>query len=307
MDKISVVIPTIGRSRLLDCLYSLKKQSLLPSEILVVDNSQDGTAKIIVDRYFSEHGHKVVRYIHEKKEGVYNARNRGIFEAKYDSICFIDDDCVADKNWILELYNATITHKKKSIIRGENMNGDPNNLFACVEYFDEQMFFKKDFFVAKKNIISFWLDSKNFIVSKKLINKNKITFRDYKMGEDLDFSLQAITKNIFVLYCQKARIYHFGRTDFFHHMIREIKKGREASKLSKYWNLQHNSTLTKTMLNKQIIWKKWEENNHLENKLITEIFIGKNFLFKISFRFLLTINHLINSIFFYISQHLIDK
>jgi glycosyltransferase involved in cell wall biosynthesis len=298
MDKISVIIPTIGRSRLLDCLRSLEKQSMPPSEILIIDNSRDRKAQVIVDQYLNKNGHRV-RYIHENKEGVHSARNRGIFEAKNDLICFIDDDCVAEKNWTLELYNA-IKMNKKSIIRGENMNGDPNNLFACVEYFDEQMFFKKDFFIKKKNIISFWLDSKNFIISKKLIKKNKIVFRDYEMGEDLDFSLQAITKKIPVLYCQKACIYHFGRADFFHHIIREIKKGREAKKLSKYWNSQHNPILTKTMLNKQIIWKKWRENSRLENELIAEIFIGKKLLFKISFRLLLTINHLINNIFFYI-------
>lgn len=285
MDKISVIIPTIGRASLKQCLNSLLNQKLMPDEIIVVDNSKNKLGRSLIL--------PGVRYVYEKKSGPGFARNRGIKEAKNDILAFIDDDCVAEKNW-LKNFKSFFIKNKNSIVIGENKNGLKNNLLSCVEYFDEQIFFKKDFYLVENQTISFWLDSKNFIFSKKLIKKNKLIFRNLKMGEDLDFSLQARSKKIDILYCQKAKVYHFARKDIFTHFRRELGKGLAAKELFSIWKGFKNKELKKVYFKRQFIWKKLYLERQLKRKLFKEIFFGKNFFFIISFWFVFLTNKVIN-------------
>lgn len=290
MDKISVIIPTIGRASLKKCLNSLLNQELMPDEIIVVNNSKDKAESLLrLPR---------VRYIYEKKSGPGFARNRGIKEAKNDILAFIDDDCLADKNWLKNLKSFFIKNKN-SIVIGENKNGLKNNLFSCVEYFDEQIFFKKDFYLVGNQIVSFWLDSKNFIISKKLIKKKKLFFRNLKiMAEDLDFSLQANSKKINILYCQKAKVYHFARKDILAHFRREAGKGLAAKELFSIWKDFKNKELKKVYFQKQFIWKKLYSEKQLKRKLFKEIFFRKNLFFIISFWLVFLTNKVINRLFF---------
>ena len=113
-----------------------------------------------------------------------------------------------------------------------------------------------------------------------------------------DFSLQAIAKNIPIFYWRKAIVVHYGRTNFYVHMEREISRGMDAYKISKYWNRSGNKNLLKAMFNKQIIWKKWKDEKELKNELKKEIFNQKNISFKLKFNLLMLINKLINSVCF---------
>ena len=68
-------------------------------EVLVIDNnSNDGTAAVIAA---SEAllGSRL-RRVFEPKQGLSHARNRAIAEARGDIICFIDDDALADREWL---------------------------------------------------------------------------------------------------------------------------------------------------------------------------------------------------------------
>jgi len=85
---ISVIIPTYNRSAmLLRALESVRRQTLPPTEIIVVDDgSTDDTAKVIT-REFPE-----VQYIHQENSGVSSARNTGINAARGEWIAFLDSD-----------------------------------------------------------------------------------------------------------------------------------------------------------------------------------------------------------------------
>ena len=95
---ISVVIATRNRAHWLgDTLESLAKQTRLPDEIIVVDNaSTDNTRQLTFDIQ-----RKIkVRYLYENKRGIPYARNCGVQSASGDLIVFIDDDAIADENWL---------------------------------------------------------------------------------------------------------------------------------------------------------------------------------------------------------------
>ncbi len=85
---ISVIIPTYNRVRLLHrALDSVYSQSLLPREVVVVDDgSDDDTADLIRRRY------PEVRYQYQPKRGVSSARNRGIEMSRGEWIALLDSD-----------------------------------------------------------------------------------------------------------------------------------------------------------------------------------------------------------------------
>jgi cellulose synthase/poly-beta-1,6-N-acetylglucosamine synthase-like glycosyltransferase len=96
---VSVIVPVRdGESTLAACLDSILATDY-PSdrrEILVVDNgSSDGTAALIRSR--------PVRYLHEPRRGVSNARNYGIAESRGEILAFVDADCVVETQWLTEL------------------------------------------------------------------------------------------------------------------------------------------------------------------------------------------------------------
>lgn len=93
----TVVICTRDRPQLLArALLSLQAQRRPPLEILVVDNapSSEQTHQT-VNREFP-----MLRYVREPVPGLNFARNRALREAKGDIVAFLDDDAVADPDWI---------------------------------------------------------------------------------------------------------------------------------------------------------------------------------------------------------------
>ena len=82
----------------------------LEMEILVIDNSHDGSASNSCMSFGSK-----VRYIHEPKLGISQARNRGIREAHGDFIAFLDDDERAQPNWLAELCETLHTTQADAV------------------------------------------------------------------------------------------------------------------------------------------------------------------------------------------------
>lgn len=95
LPSISVVVCTRDRARSLQkTLQSLAKLDYAEYEVVVVDNCSrdDSTARAVAESGF--------RYVREMRPGLDWARNRGVLEARYDIIAFIDDDALATRGWL---------------------------------------------------------------------------------------------------------------------------------------------------------------------------------------------------------------
>lgn len=108
---ISVVIPVYNEASYLPaCLESLRKQTLPPDEIIIVDNnSTDRTARIAKD-----FGAKV---INEPKQGIVFARNTGFDAARGDIIARGDADSIFPTDWLAEI-NRTLSGNRYAAITG---------------------------------------------------------------------------------------------------------------------------------------------------------------------------------------------
>lgn len=95
---VSVVIATRNRSQWLEnTIGSLTKQTRLPDEIIIVDNASTDDTRAVVHKLQKK---LPLRYIYEAKKGIPYARNCGVQAASGDLIVFIDDDAIADENWL---------------------------------------------------------------------------------------------------------------------------------------------------------------------------------------------------------------
>lgn len=92
--KVSVVICSIGRETLSDCLKSLKKQNYKDFEILVVSFERS------IENRVRKMGAK---FIFSPKANVSFQRNLGITESEGEIVSFIDDDAIAEASWIKTL------------------------------------------------------------------------------------------------------------------------------------------------------------------------------------------------------------
>jgi glycosyltransferase involved in cell wall biosynthesis len=99
--KVSVVVSTYSEDKsgyVLDCLGSLKRQSVLPREIILVLDPRPGLLEFYQSRLSGD-----VKIVVSRDFGLSNARNAGIKYACGEVVAFIDDDAVADVNWIRNL------------------------------------------------------------------------------------------------------------------------------------------------------------------------------------------------------------
>lgn len=99
--SISAAIITFNRAEWLkDALTSLTKQTRQPDEVVVVDNgSKDHTKDVVL----SFRDRLNIKYVYEPVRGIPHARNTAIKNATGDIIASIDDDCVADENWLKQI------------------------------------------------------------------------------------------------------------------------------------------------------------------------------------------------------------
>ena len=92
-ESISVVIPLYNKELEVErALRSVLSQSLMPGEIIVVDDGSTDGSRAIVERVIGENKGVNIRLIVQENAGVSAARNRGIQEAKGDYVALLDAD-----------------------------------------------------------------------------------------------------------------------------------------------------------------------------------------------------------------------
>jgi len=104
---ISAVVCTYDRyASLGNCLGTLERQTLPREqcEIIVVDNTPERAESDRQGVAYAGWGH--LRWIHEPRAGLSNARNVAMWQARAPLLAFIDDDALAAPGWMAALVDA---------------------------------------------------------------------------------------------------------------------------------------------------------------------------------------------------------
>ncbi len=131
--RVSLVIPAYNEATdIKQCLEAIAAQSVQPYEVIVVDNnSTDDTASIAQAFPF-------VKVIHEKRQGVVFARDKGFNAAKGEIIGRIDVDTLIPVDWVKNIQKI-FTDSSVSAISGV-MHYD----VACAHIADKvDLFFRR--------------------------------------------------------------------------------------------------------------------------------------------------------------------
>ena len=196
---VSVVVPTYNRKDALkDCLDSLFNQSYPPEtyEVIVIDDgSTDGTKEFL--RGYSQRIPRL-KYFTQSNKGPAAARNLGIRNSSGEIVCFTDDDCIADKEWIKNLVKA-YADDKVGCVGGKILPYKPTTLLENYSHKTGILDQKKFSDEIGPVITSNTSYSKQILLDLKGFDEN-LNYGTLNVGEDLDLGIRAKLKLIKFVY-----------------------------------------------------------------------------------------------------------
>ncbi|SHK24203.1 glycosyltransferase family 2 protein [Tepidibacter formicigenes] len=212
--KISVIIPNYnGRKLLKDCLESLAKQSFKDFEIIIIDNGSSDHSKEFVNKNYPK-----ITFIEMGKNcGFSMAVNHGIKLSKGKYVVLLNNDTIAEENWLKCLLNTIESDEKifsvsSKMIQFNNRDliddsGDSLNILGLAWQLGHG--FKKEKCNSYKKVFSSCAGAA--IYRKDLFEK--IGYFDKKFFaylEDVDIGYRANIYGYINIYCPYAKIYHIG-------------------------------------------------------------------------------------------------
>jgi len=184
--KISVVIPAYNAEKyLLATLESIKAQTYLPHEIILVDDgSRDKTVEIA--QSFG------IRVIEQANQGPATARNRGIFASQGDWVAFVDADDLWSPDKIQKtadyiIKNPQVDMISTSMFVGNEVTGWDQLDLSC-KFNNSKPFFRQLYrrsFIATSTVVL----RKSILVDAGGFNTN------FKGPEDFDLWLRVALMN----------------------------------------------------------------------------------------------------------------
>ena len=209
LSKVSIIIPTLNRaSSLARTLGFISKSSILPDEVIIVDQSPIDTAEKIKELCDSQT--LKIKYIHVSEPSSSKSRNIGLELCKNDIAIFMDDDVDIG---IDTIRNILILFRDNSIsmVGGIDSGSPPKKLSL-----PSLIFFRSSFFKRYKGHVSMagygvfpqnpqgetpteWAMGFFFSIRKSLVQKWGLKFDEnlkyYAYAEDLDFTYRYFLKS----------------------------------------------------------------------------------------------------------------
>jgi cellulose synthase/poly-beta-1,6-N-acetylglucosamine synthase-like glycosyltransferase len=124
--NISILLATYKRTQILSktlesfCLLNIEG---LDWEILLIDNADDKATKNVAEDFKKR---LPITYLVERKQGKNNALNFALSFAQGDLFVFTDDDVIADKNWLKEVWAGSKRWPECDIFGGKILSKWPS-------------------------------------------------------------------------------------------------------------------------------------------------------------------------------------
>lgn len=119
---VSLIIPTRNRPDLaFEAVQAVLRGDCLPDEIIVVDHSDEPNRRLAELVPVGP----TLNYLWERKRGVSRGRNTGIAAARHDIVAFIDDDVLAEPDWLAVLVRSLTEAGPRAVVAGAALHGEP--------------------------------------------------------------------------------------------------------------------------------------------------------------------------------------
>jgi len=204
---VEVLVLTYKRARLLaDTLRSLSLQrppAAFEMRIVVVDNDPAQSAAGIV-REVSQTLRLQVHYVCEPVANIAAARNRALSEAQGDFAAFIDDDEVADPNWLALLLEAQ-RRFQATIVFGPVLSRLPE---AVAPWIEQGGFFDRP--RRPSGLTNAYSGTGNVLLDMQAVRSSGVRFDTAygrSGGEDTEFFFQLRRAGCSTAWCDEALVW----------------------------------------------------------------------------------------------------
>ncbi len=219
--KISVVICSYNRAKyIIDAIESLYNQTVSKDlyEIIVVDNNSSDNTKELCLAYTTSHPSFNIIYLEEKEQGASFARNTGVMHSRAPLLAFMDDDAIADNDFIERILEFFKTHPAADGVGGritpKFIPSEPkwmsyyvSSLIGNFDYSPELAEFKTGKFPLESNMVVYkkdFLEVGGFNTSLPGVTG---TLRIGGEGKDLFLKLQTVL-NKKIYYDPSVKVQH---------------------------------------------------------------------------------------------------
>ena len=115
---VSVVVPTCNRQAIFQrCMEALVRQTHPNYEVIIVDDYSTDDTPAFMQRFIAEHPEQDVRYLrNEVHAGANPSRNRGVHEARGEFVAFLDNDCIAEPDWLEHLIASFTSDRVAAVV-----------------------------------------------------------------------------------------------------------------------------------------------------------------------------------------------
>jgi succinoglycan biosynthesis protein ExoM len=114
--KLSVCIATHRRNNQLDeVLDDLRRQTVLPDQVVVVDNDAAGGARPVIEKQRADAPFRI-DYAIQPERNIARTRNRTVELAEGEWLAFVDDDERAPETWLQGLLEAARKHHADGVL-----------------------------------------------------------------------------------------------------------------------------------------------------------------------------------------------
>jgi glycosyltransferase involved in cell wall biosynthesis len=282
--RTSVIICTRDRpERLRQCLASLERQTLAPSEIIVVDNAPSNGRTLDVAK------HAGARYVREDTPGLSEARNSGLRHATGDLIAFTDDDVVLHPRW-LERLSIALRDNRAMAVTGLVLPAELET--EAQQHFETHWGFGQGFEPITFDTAFFAADRKTGCEVWKIGAGANMAFDrrafelaglfDTRLGagaagcsEDSEFWHRLLSRGGTCSYEPAAVAYHYHRRDMagLGDQIYNYMKGHAAALLVQYERTGNRGSLWRLLYflplyDAQRLWRKLRYGARPENRFL---------------------------------------
>jgi hypothetical protein len=135
--SLSLCVCTKDRpAMLVELLKSVVAQTRKPDQLVIVDNSQSNETAAVAQEF------KImlpIEYVQDAHSSLPTLRNKAIAASSGEIICFTDDDCVLDKNWLAAVERSFLRSEKIGAVGGVVRHLDTQSGTAAELFYQEYL------------------------------------------------------------------------------------------------------------------------------------------------------------------------
>ena len=196
----TVIIPTIGREMLIDCLQSISNGHAMPAVLIVVDQGRKAELESSIRRH--DWKGLVVTYVPSNEQGRAAALNCGLKLVRTRFFAFTDDDCLVDPNWISAMHDMLLENSG-SVITGRVMPEGDGRPVATVTAMEPAKY-------CRPSLILDPLAGGNMGASMATIERVGFFDEDalLRTAEDCEWSYRVLSAGVSIIYSPGVVVKH---------------------------------------------------------------------------------------------------